>query len=489
MDKLPTELVNHLCVFLERTSLQSFRLCCKAFAIIGEEHLFHDFEFRLYPNRHRLYLLDQLAAKPSIASRLRGISLETGVQLEYADYRYWHAQVYHEKKSAWERTHAAKGASRDEYTHFHENLQARFTTELPHRYDLYRWHLDQQAAIMAERRVRNRLMCILSSLKESCPNLRFKLVMAEPQIRLEELEAFDPDEYANEKPYDPDPRRRVSNRRQNCLDHFINFLDAAKLSGCNLEDLTALDIPHQLLTVDGINGSQVLEETFQGLRRLEIKVSAFPHSDWLSRSGIAEIYFGGRNLAARRLRMLLNHPSNLEHLSIEFPVGQESEYSFDIFDRTNLDRFPRLWLPHLKSLSLCHFRCPWADLEALLDEGRNLDSLVLKHCRLESGSIIDLLEYLRRRRLPNLGIFGTWYVDEDCGEWHSHSEEDFTSCVASTSFEGPYARAGTRSKVEDFINGKGSCPLPRWTTEDDPPQAWEERGDTSWHFIPGQPQR
>ena len=87
MEHLPVELVGYLCLFLERPSLRSFRLTCKAFAQIGEEHLFRDFEFRLYPNHHRLELLKQLAAKPSIATRLRCVSLESGVQLEYADYR------------------------------------------------------------------------------------------------------------------------------------------------------------------------------------------------------------------------------------------------------------------------------------------------------------------------------------------------------------------------------------------------------------------
>ncbi|KIX99367.1 uncharacterized protein Z520_04943 [Fonsecaea multimorphosa CBS 102226] len=451
MDQLAPELVDHLCLFLDIPSLCSFRLTCRAFAVIAEEHLFRDFEFRLYPNHHRLYQLEQLAARPSIASRLRCVSLESGIQLEYADYRYWQTGVYHDKKNAWERS--LVGATRDEYTQFHERLQARFTTDLARRYDLYRWHLDQQAASMAESRVRNVLMRIMGTLKQSSPSLRLQLIMAEPQILLEELEAFDPEKYANDKPYDPDPRRRVANRRQHCLDHFINFLQAAKLSGCEVADLTAIDIPQQLLTVDTIHGSQVLEETFQGLKRLCMKISSFPHSDWLSRSGTGEIYFGGRNLAARRLRMLLNHPSELEHLDLEFPPGLEAEYSFDLFDRTNIDRFPRLWLPHLKSLTLSLFRCTWADLAALLDEGKNLKSLAMKDCRLETGSLIDLLEHLRRRRLPRVQLLGTWYVDEDCGEWHSHSEEDFTSCFAANSYEGPYARAG----VTQPYAGKSCC--------------------------------
>ncbi|OQU98490.1 hypothetical protein CLAIMM_04272 [Cladophialophora immunda] len=485
MDQLAPELVDHLCLFLDKPSLCSFRLTCRAFGVIAEEHLFRDFEFRLYPDHHRLYQLEQLAARPSIASRLRCVSFESGIQLEYADYRYWQAGVYHDKQNAWERS--LVGATRDEYTQFHERLQARFTTDLARRYDLYRWHLDQQAASMAESRVRNILMRIMGTLKQSSPRLRLKLIMAEPQIRLEELEAFDPEQYASDKPYDPDPRRRVANRRQHCLDHFINFLQAAKLAGCEVADLTAIDIPQQLLSVGTIHGSQVLDETFQELKKLHMKISSFPHSDWLSRSGTGEIYFGGRNLAARRLRMLLNHPSELEHLDLEFPAGLEAEYSFDLFDRTNIDRFPRLWLPHLKSLRLCLFRCTWPDLAALLDGGKNLNALVMKDCRLETGSLIDLLEHLRKKRLRRVQLLGTWYVDEDCGEWHSHSEEDFTSCFAANSYEGPYARTGMRSKIEGFINGKGECPLPRWTTEDDPPQLWENESDTSWHFIPGQP--
>lgn len=87
MEHLPTELIGYLCLFLERPSLRSFRLTCKVFAQIGEEHFFRGFEFRLYPNHHRLELLNQLAAKASVAARLRCVSFESGVQLEYADYR------------------------------------------------------------------------------------------------------------------------------------------------------------------------------------------------------------------------------------------------------------------------------------------------------------------------------------------------------------------------------------------------------------------
>jgi hypothetical protein len=270
---------------------------------------------------------------------------------------------------------------------------------------------------MADPIVSRRLFRVLTSLKEIGVEPRFKLIMAEPQISLEELEAFDPEQHANEKPYDPDPRRRVLNRRKNCLRHFINVLDAAQ-SGDSISDLTAIDIPHQLLTLDELNGAPVIERVFRTVKKLAMTISAFPHSDWLSRTGDSEIYFGGRNPAARRLRMLLNLTCNLEHLSLDFPVGKESEYSFDIFDSTNLDLFPRYWLAHLKSLALCHFRCGWNELELLLTEAARVKELQMKDCRLETGSIVDVLDYLHRRKYPSVDLQGTWYVDEDCGEWH-----------------------------------------------------------------------
>lgn len=487
MDILPAELVGHLCRFLDGPSLRAARLTCRAFAAIAEEHLFHDFEFRLYSNQ-RLYQLEQLATNTSIASRLNCISVESGVQLEYADYRYWQAQVYHDKSRAWEVSLAPKGSTRAEYLEFHETLQARFTTELPRKYDLYRWHLDQQASAMAQERVRDLLTRTLNKLSRSRPNLRFKLVMAEPQISLEELEAFNPEEYANDKPYDPDPRRRVVNRRQHCLAHFLNLLDAANMSTYEVTDLTALDMPHQLLTVDGRHDSQLMEAIFVGLKRLELSLSAFPHSDWLSRNEGLDIYTHGRNSAARRLRMLLNTPSNLEELYVRFPSGKEAEYSFELFDRTNIDRFPRLWLPHLQVMSLCDFRCSWEDLKAFLLQAKRLRSLVMKNCWLETCSMINLLDFLATRCLTHADVLGHWYVEEDSGWWHFHDENDFTKCSSATSYEGPYVQAGLLAKVREYVHGGSICPLPRRTVEGDAETVWETLGDTSAHYIPGPPQ-
>lgn len=485
MDQLPTELVSYLCSFLEGPSLCTFRLVCKAFASIAEEHLFANFEFRLLPNQHRLDQLEQLAASPSIASRLRCLTCESGVQLEYADYRYWAAQEYHERSSTWDRNLAAQGVSRVAYMEFHENLQARFTIDLPRRYDLYRWYLDRQAASMADAQARDSLVRILSELKESCPDLRLKMVMAEPQIRLEDLESFDPDKFLNKLPFDHDPRRRVESRRQHCLDHFVKFLEAAHLAGCRVTDLTAVDMPHELFATSS-RTLAVLASTFAKLNRLELKISSFPHSDWLSRLGTSTAFATGGPVPARLIVQMFKDGS-LQHLNLEFPVGMERHYSVELLDATGSINPALTWLPPLKSLSLCQFRCNWTEFERVLVEGRDLDTLVLKNCRLESGSMIDVLDCLAKRRLSTVSVLGTWYVDQDLGEWHSHSEDDFTTCFAATSYEGPYSKTGMRAQVDDFLHGRGECPLPRWTTKSDAHSMWEMMGDTSWHFLPGLP--
>jgi hypothetical protein len=448
--------------------------------------LFDDFDFRLYPSHHRLYQLEQLAAHPTIALRLKRLSYESGVQLEYADYRYWQANMYQRISSARSRGLATNTMSRDEYARFHAALQARFTTDMPIKYELYRWHLDHEASMMAEIRVRNMLTRIMNTLSKGNPNLKLKIVMNEPQIELADLEIFNPEEYSYDLTNHPDPRQRVSQRRENCLAHFLHFLEASTLSELQVTDLCATDLPHQLLTVDDGRWWSTLVETFQGLNSLDVKIGTFPHSDCLSRGGVAEVYFGGRNLAANRLSRLLNAPSRLETLRLEFPEGKEAAYSFDIFDRTNIDRFPRLWLANVKTLSLCHFRCNFKDLKALLNAAKKLSSLIMRHCRLDIDSMIDLLEFLPELKLKHLSLEGTWKVDDDGGVWHAHTESDFTDCVAATTYEGPYMKHGMRSKIENFALNGGKCPLPKWQAHDGPrvAEAWEQSGDTSWHYVP-----
>jgi len=488
MDDLPTELIDHLCLFIDRSSLKNFRLVCKGYAVVAEKHLFHNFEFRLYPSRHRLYQLEQLASNKSIAPYLKCISFQSGVQLEYADYRYWQAQVYHEISSAWSRSLASNVSSKSDYTEFHENLQARFTPDFPVRYDLYRWHLDQQAAAMADHRVQDALIRALNALSDSNPVIHFKVIMAEPQIRLQELEAFNHEEYQTDRPYDFDPRRRVSNRRQHCMIHFINFLEAARLSRCPLNVLEAVDLPHELLTKHHANGQPVLEEPFRYLSNLNLRISSLPHSDWLSRSGTGDqVNNMMRHLSVLKLTMLLNSAIELKELHIDLPNGKEAEFSFDLFDRTNIDQFPRLWVPRLKSLSLSRFRCRWGDLIALLSEGVNFQALTLRDCRLETRSMIDVLKYLAERRIRSVSVLGAWYVDEDEGEWHWHTADDFTACKAATSYEGPYTQTGMKSILEHYLHSGGDCPLPAWTATNRAEDIWEVLGDTSFHYLPGPP--
>jgi len=485
MDGLPSELINHICSFLPVPSLKAFRLTCKEYAAIGEVHLFHDFEFCLLPNSHRLYHLERLAENTAISSKLRCISFKSGVPLEYADYRYWQAQVYQDISSAWSQNLLVKGGSRQAYEEFHAGLQARFTSDLSSRYELYWWHMDKEMTMFADHRTRNKILRNLNNISESNKSFTLKLIMDEPRVTLANLEAFNPTEHINESIRDIEPRKRIAKRRENCLEHFLQFLEAANLSKCRVRVFKAVDMPRQLLTVDRLHGSDVLDALYRDLTHVEMKISQLPHSEWLARSGTNEVYFGGRNLAARRLARLLLRPKEMESLSLEFPKGKEAEWSFDLFDQTNLDMFPRPWLSCLKSLSLCRFQCSWADLEALLKAAKNTKSLTLGYCRLETGSMLDFLYFLPSMSLKDISLDGTWYIDEDAGEWHSHKSDNFTDCFAATSYEGPYAKKGMRSKLERFVLEGGDCPLPKWTRHGREEVLWELLGDTSFHYLPG----
>jgi hypothetical protein len=306
--------------------------------------------------------------------------------------------------------------------------------------------------------------------------------MAEPRISLEDLEAFDLSKYRPEQPEDFDPRRRVARRRQHCLQHFLTFLAAPQMYAQKMHDLSAVNIPQELLTEQQW---LTMDQMFRHLHNLDLQLGALPHSDWLSRGALQQVYVNGRSLAARRLRQLLDKSMDLQHLRLEFQ-SNIAEYSFEIFDQTNLDRFPRVFLQNLRSLELRKFTCSWNDLHGFLAEGRCLVSLRLSHCRLESGSMIDLIHFIPLMKLESVSIHGRWFVDEDAGEWHAHNAEDFTAdCLANTTYEGPYLANGMKSKIEGFLLGNGECPLPRWTPQGGEEEIWEMKGDTSWHFVPG----
>src|SRR5438045_1578829 len=196
MDLLPVELVHLLYSYLPSLCIKSLRRTCKSFAAIGETHLFHNLEFRLFPNRHRLYQLEQLSLHSTIAARLRTLTYESGVPLEYADYRYWRAQIYQAESSKFSRGITTDGISQDEYRKFHANLDSRFTPDMPSKYHLYREHLDQEAAMLALPETLALLSRSMQNLLAKNPSLRMKVVMSEPQITLDELTRFDASCYA-----------------------------------------------------------------------------------------------------------------------------------------------------------------------------------------------------------------------------------------------------------------------------------------------------
>ena len=487
MEQLPGELVAHVCACLEVAELKSIRLCCKAYADVGQSYLFHDFEFKLWPSSKRLRQLGHLADTPQIASKLQVLSCESGIPLEYADYRYWQAQMYAGIGGAWSQSLSAKGTSiNDGYEAFHSGLHARFTQDLASRYDSYRLYLDLEYESMANRKRVQTLARTLNVLFDYSPAVQFKLIMSEPQISLEDLESFDPSQHQLGTHEAGDYRRRVSCRRQSCLYHFSNFLQAVDTSHYQVTHLDGINVPHQLLSSSAVCSEELIKRTFSTLTHLSLKVGTFPHSDWLSRGGLLELYRNGRNPAARRLRICLDDAVNLHALCLEFPEGKEAEYSFDIFNTWNLDRFPRRFLDGLRHLDLCRFRCSWDDLCGLLLDAKSLGSLCLSYCRLETGSMIDLLHFIPTLRLASITIGGKWYVDEDSGEWHAHTAEDFSDCFANTTYEGPYENNGMKRRVEEYMlcadgrERKRECPLPRWTPQGREEDFWELKGDSEY---------
>ena len=485
MDQLAGELAAHVCACLEVAELKAIRLCCKPYADVGRSYLFHDFEFKLWPDRKRLRQLEHLASTPQIASKLRVLSWESGVLLEYADYRYWQAQLYAGIGGAWSRSLSAKGASSNEgYEEFHSGLHARFTPDLASRYESYRSHLDQEYAAVAGSDTAQSLAQTLDALFGNNKSVHFKLIMSEPQITLEDLENFDPSQQGQVSHNTRDNRQRVSSRRQSCLYHFSNFLQAINTSHYQVTHLNGINIPRQLLSSPAICSEELIQRIFRTVTHLSLKLSTFPHSDWLSRGDLRELYRNGRNPAAHRLRSFLDHAPRLQSLHLEFPEGNEAEYCFCIFNTWNLDRFPRLFLNGLQHLDLCRFRCSWNDLCTLLLDAKSLESLCVSHCRLETGSMIDLLHFIPTLHLSSILIGGKWYVDEDSGEWHAHTAEDFTDCLANTTYEGPYENNGMKRIVEEYMRcadrqeGRSECPLPRWTPQGREEDFWELRGDS-----------
>lgn len=476
MNLLPSELVDHVYLFLSNISIKDLRLTCKSFAEIGESHLFNDFEFRLYPQLSRLGHLKQLSLHPTIAPRLKSLCYESSIQLEYGDYRYWKGQVYQSITNSFSRGIISDGKSQEDYEQFYKTLEARFTPDLGERYEEYRRWLDQQAGIMAHS---PEVPSVFASTLGRCHSLTtIKILMSETEITLNDLSIHASKDDRHVATDNLLPVVRVEQRRRNCLAHFMSLLKAVYSSGRVISELLAVDLPKDIL-----NGTKyeadIMNGVFYPLQHLDLKISEFPHSDLLSR-GIQTNYFRGRHVASMQLRKLLNVPRDLRRLSLSFPESREAEYSFDIFDQTNLDRFPRLWLPRLTQLKLSNFLCTWTDLKGLLTDAGSLKSLTLREATLESGSMISLFTTLRDLKLEDVCVDGLWRVPEDGGEWHSHDEQNFYDCEH---YEGRYVVDGMRSKIQSYIIKGGICPLPSWSLDGHEDMVWELEGDTSWHFI------
>lgn len=413
---------------------------------------------------------------------VRTLTYESGVQLEYADYRYWRAQVYQIESDKFSRGVTTDGISEDQYRSFHTHLDSRFTPDMGAKYELYREHLDQEATTMATHEIIAVLSKIMQDLCARNSSIAMKVVMSEPEVTLDELTNFDASCYASDMSPDPNPRWRVQRRRENCLRHFTTFFEAAYIAKWEISEFVAIKFPRELLVGRSQPDIGITRATFCNLQSLRLEISELPHSDWLSRGG-GDIYHRGRNLAANRLARLLDSSTALKSLAIQFPPQSRAEYSFEIFDRTNLDRFPRLWLTGLDSFSLLNFQCTWDDLKALLEGAYDVKHLTLSDARLETGSMIDLIRALRTMRLESVQLDGCWRVYEDEGEWHSHHEAVYSECSVST-YEGPYVFNGLRHHIERYIIDGGQCPLPNWTADGHEEQIWETQGDTSWHYVP-----
>lgn len=476
MDRLPSELVDHVYSLLSTICIKNLRLAGRSFTEIGEGHLFHSFEFRVYPQLSRLGQLKELSLHPTIAPRLKCLCYESGIQLEYADYRYWKAQVYQSETNSFSRGITSDGKSWEDYRRFHKALEARFHPDLGERYEEYRRWLDYQAGMMAHS---PEVPAVFASALSKCHALTtVKILMSEPEITLDDLAMHASNDHRYTATDNLQPAIRVEQRRRNCLLHFMSLLKAVYSSGRIISELVAIDLPKAMLNSTRYE-ADILTGVFYPLQQLDLTISEFPHSDWLSR-GRETSYFRGRDATAMTLRKLLNVPKDLQRLSLSFPIGRDVEFSLDIFDRMDLVRLPRKWLHGLRELRLSSFFCAWSDLNGLLREAKELKSLTLCEANMETGSMISLLTTLRELGLDDVSVDGRWKVHDDGGEWHSHDENQFYHCEH---YEGPYAVTGLRSKIESYIVEGGSCPLPSWSPDGHEDGIWESQGDTSWHYI------
>ena len=296
--------------------------------------MFKDFEFRLYPTEARLDELRQLSLHPTIASRLKSLCYESGIQLEYADFRYWKAKLYQSETSNFDRGIAPDGASQEDHQQSHRTLETRFGPNLEAQYENYRRWLDNQAGVLANS---PQTFSVFASVLSKCLSLTtIKLSTSEPEITLDELTTYASKNQRYTEPDNVRPATRIGKRRRNCLSHFTSLLEAVYSSSRVVTDLVAIGLPKAIFNTTDYE-ADILKGVFYPLQNLDLKIGKFPHSYWFQPGGFSS-YFRGRNIAPLTLGRLLNEPKDLQRLALSFPTGWEAAFSFEIFDRTNLDR-------------------------------------------------------------------------------------------------------------------------------------------------------
>jgi hypothetical protein len=476
MDRLPSELVDHLFGFLCTESSKNLRLSCKSFAEIGESHLFNNFEFRLYPQLFRLSQLKQLSRHPTIAPKLRCLCYESGIQLEYGVHGDWLTWLYCSEMELTPMLFSSEGQGQRTIQRFHDLLKGGISAD---HYEQYECWLDHQAEIMAH--TPEVAATFASTLNKCCSLNSIKIVMARPNITVDDLVAHVSRSHEYIATYDVPTAIRIERRKRNCLAHFMSLLKAVDSSARSVSDLVAINLPEAMLKGTKYE-ADIIARVFSPLHHLDLKIDDFPQSNPRPRYSHIR-YFRGLDVPAMTLRKLLNEPKELRRLSLTFPLDRVTNFSGDLFDQKNLDQHPWKWLPGLKQLSLSNFVAQLPALVGLLDEARDLKSLALRQVDLGNGSMMKLLTYLRDLKLDDVLIGGEWLVKEDRGDWHCHGGAHGYICCG---YEGRYAVNALWSKIESYIIHGGPCPLPEWSPDEDPSKTWEFEGDSSWHYMPRQ---
>ena len=493
MERLPNEIVSLVFAILPLSGAKSLRQTCKLLSDLGEDVVFSNFEFRLYPQVERIRAFSHMAQCSRISKRLKCVSYESGVLPEWQNYRLWESHEKSRCEAEFSEKHASKYILRDLYHTLRLDLDARFTSELPRQYEMYRWWLEEQARLMGETK---RAIELVSILRRVPWIEEVKLIMKEPIIRLEDLEK-NPERYRCQVPDGIEPRERIRNRRNNTIKHFCTLVRALRIlqnDGPQMairrikthlprEILSSETLLPDLDSADRVQGARIhadFHAVIASLVAMDLDFVTFPHSDWLERGGDA-IYTRGRDLGSLRLMTLLNLSRDLRKLSLNFAEARKAEFSYALFDTTNLDRFPRTWVPRLKDLTLRNFTCNWGDFSALVSEMAAVKSLTLIDGQVETGSLIWVFRLLQNRLdLDHFSIEGSWTALEDDGAWHSRGSSNSAGCL---DYPGPFpAVKGLRYRIEQFVVDGGDCPLPVWGRDENARSTWDSESDGSFHY-------